>query len=242
MECNDRVERVNALEAPEDRSGPIRGIPIPDFMQNKPVVQMADLSDSQVHSFWRWFATVARALAESLEHAAILEELDQRVADFGPISWEVGPGISRANALVLSPSGSAELLQLTERLVALVPDIPDWEFHSTKPAKSWDLKFFVEDRERRPRLIDANEWEYVLLRYSDGKFEILVRAPNLADTDPGTRYTAVEEAVTGLIGERRLIEAVDSIDVVDNLEDSHLSKRSRFPDLARQLDALLQRR
>lgn len=59
--------------------------------------------EKEVRAFWEWFSSVAGDFASNLDNGAILRELDRRVESFGEVTWEVGPGLKKPNALVISP-------------------------------------------------------------------------------------------------------------------------------------------
>jgi hypothetical protein len=195
--------------------------------------------EEQARDFWRWFSSVANDFASNFENDAILRELDARVSSFGQVTWEVGPGLEKPNALVISPNGDSDLLGLTREVVALSPRLADWEFHPAKPPKQWDLRFVVEDVDGTPVEVDANAWEYVLLRFPDGTFDIVVCAPNLEDGHQETRQRAAEVAIEGVLGEICKIEHVGGIEPVTAFEDKHKGKATNLKHLAAHMRSLL---
>jgi len=195
----------------------------------------------QVCDFWRWFSSVANDFASNFENDAILSELDARVSGFGQVTWEVGPGLEKPNALVISPNGDSDLLGLTREIVALSPRLPDWEFHPAKPPKQWDLRFVVEDVDGTPVKVDANDWEYVLLRFPDGTFDIVLCAPNLEGVHEDTRQLAADVAVEGVLGEIRKLQYVRRVEAVTGLEEKHRGKCTKLKHLSHHLGSLVTR-
>jgi len=71
----------------------------------------------------------------------------------------------------------------------------------------------------------------VLLKYNDGKKEILIKADTLSDFEKDKRIELVEIVLTNLIGEEKVMDELDYLDVLEG-EDStydtqdirHLSK------------------
>ncbi len=174
---------------------------------------MAIFSQNQVQRFWSWFASISDDLGSNLENHEILQALDRWILAFGELAWEVGPGIGAPNALAISPNGQQKLLSMTHEIVCAAPKCDGWEFHSAKPPKNWNLRFVLEDDEARPVEIDANEWQYALLRFPDGTCDIVVQANNLP-YDEDLRHRAADIAVEGELGERAMLQFVQSLEVV----------------------------
>jgi len=164
--------------------------------------------DDDVLGFWSWFERVAPRLEDDsqADHAA-LRELDARVATLGEFSWELGPGRRARCALTIGPGGEAQKLHATRRIVALAPLIAGWEFHWALQPKEWDLRFTLESTRGEPMQIDGRPWRYVLFRFPDGIYDIVLEQNNLENATDEDRYTAAVIAIDGLLGEgRRLLE------------------------------------
>jgi hypothetical protein len=72
--------------------------------------------------------------------------------------------------------------------------------------------------------ITADNWTYTLLRYKDGKREILIKADSLSGIDPNLKVEAAEMVLINLIGEERMMTEVDFVDVLspdDNTYELH---------------------
>jgi hypothetical protein len=194
--------------------------------------------EAQARTFWQWFSSVAPKLAVNLENDEILRELDTKAASLGGLSWEVGPGLVKPNALVLSPGGSMKLLDLTREIVGIAPELPDWEYHYAKPPKKWRLQYVVHDAEDKPVPIDASEWEYVLLKLPDGTFDVVVRAPNLQDMHEDVRQMAAEVAVEGMVGELSRLRHIAGIEVVIEWKEKYRGKATPLRHLGDHLQSL----
>jgi len=201
-------------------------------------MDMARVSQDSVREFWDWFRSISTELGSNLDNSEILQELDERIRSFEGITWEVGPGISELNALAFSPNGRKELLSVTKQIVALAPTCVGWEFHPAKPPKNWDLRFVVEDKHGNQVEVDATGWQYALLKFPDGTFDIVVHAPNLPD-DEDIRYQAADIAVEGQLGEQTMLQLIQNLDVVDEFEDDLVGKGNSVTVLAEHLASLL---
>ena len=178
--------------------------------------------------FWSWFRLTSEAIALNPHDSALLAELDVRVRRLGPrLSWEIGPGLSKPWQLVISPNLNPDLRELTKSIVAAAPALRDWEFHSARQPKKWDFKFELEDpKERGPKELDASTWKFVLLKYPDGKNEILLRADGQTKLTKKQRKLAATIVLESILGEEMLLDCVDDFQLVEKLE-TRLSKMLR---------------
>jgi len=152
--------------------------------------------------------------------SALLAELDVRVQGLKPtFSWEIGPGLSKPWRLVISPSLNGDLRELAKSIVAVSPALRDWEFHSPRQPKKWDFKFELEDpKERGPIELDASTWKFVLLKYPDGKNEILLKAEAQTKLKKKQRTLAATIVLESILGEETLLDCVDDYQLVKELE------------------------
>ncbi|MBL9024471.1 MAG: hypothetical protein JNL21_19910 [Myxococcales bacterium] len=189
--------------------------------------------DRSVAEFWCWFASAARRLAATnFADQGLLQELDARVSRLGPLGWELGPGQQLSYSLTLTPDGSVELLPLTEAIVAAAAPIPDFELHSARPAKRWDLRFSITGPRGEEVPVDARAWRYVLFRFQDGLFDILIEEPNMGHAEEDMRVSAAIVVVDGLLGERERLLGIHTVDATVGLDPSVEAKASQIEHLA----------
>jgi hypothetical protein len=172
------------------------------------------ISPEQIHDFWDWFVEHSSNFDDSSQDEKWLGELDVAVSKLGDIAWEIGPGTKKENAFALSPAGNRNLLLVTDAIVATAPDVPQWEFYSTKPAKQYVPELQLQADDSSLVTIDTGAWRCVLLLYEDGFREVLVYAPNLNDVAEGRKQWAVDIVVDALLGERRRLESIDEVTLV----------------------------
>lgn len=175
-------------------------------------------SQEKIREFWTWFATSAPHFGDSYQNEDLLAQLDSRVTSLGDFAWEVGPGRTAENAFVLSPGGDRALLAEARAIVGAAPSLPGWEFHSAKPPKDWKPRFEIQDANGQPFEIDASSWRCVLLRHPDGVHEALVEASNLDSLPNDYRRWAAEITLDGLVGERRRLEIIDEVTVLEKFD------------------------
>jgi hypothetical protein len=195
-------------------------------------------SDAAIQAFWSWFQGVAGTLADSFENEQLQEELDEELSKLGELGWELGPGLEAECALAISPDGDVDWLPITTRIVALAPELPRWEFHPARQARP-QLELSVEGDDGEPIEIDAHRWRYVLIRFPDGIFDIIVEQNDLAEASEDERYAATVALLDGLLGEATMLARIQGIEPVAKLSSEHSAQASAIVDLPAHLAALL---
>jgi hypothetical protein len=116
--------------------------------------------------------------------------------------------------LTISPNGQKNLIAREKEITDKAPSIDNWEFFSYKqPKENWDKASLGNNSN-----ISASDWTYVLLKFPDNKFEITVKADNLKLLDLQTKELAVDLVLTNLLGEKRKIDEINFIEIVDDFE------------------------
>ncbi len=195
------------------------------------------ISRQRIEKFWEWFSSVAGQFGEHLENDDLVRELDARVADLGAFSWELGPGLHRAdaNALVLTPCGDPGLLEQTKAVIAAAPECPGWEFYPAKPPKQWQRRFELIDARGREIDVDASASRYVLLRYPDGVFDIVVADASLARLPKKLQKAAIDVLLDGELGEERRMVLIHGAEIVSAFSTEMAHKSSPIESLSAHL-------
>lgn len=201
---------------------------------------MGELTDSDISRFWRWFTSVCSEFGDHFENAPLVQELDSRIAELGEFSWELGPavGSEKENALVITPCGSEELLLETRRVVSIAPPCPHWEFHFAKPPKKWDLEFSLIAEDGCETEVNASSWRYMLYKFPDGSFDIVMCIPGSTGLSDNLKLTAAEIVLDGELGEEARITLIKGIELVNEFEHDVVDKSNPIKDLASHLRAL----
>lgn len=198
---------------------------------------MEDHQD-QVIEFWRWFQTIANDLAANFENERLVAELDARVSQLGDVLWEIGPGKAEENALIITPDGSRDWVPVTQHIVALAPRVAGWEFHSARPPRDWDMQFSIEGADGTHLDIDARPWRYVLFKYPDNTFDIVIEERNLHSVSDDDRYAAAVVVLDGALGEKRRLALLGGIEAVETLSVECAHKANPIHHLAQHLNSL----
>lgn len=194
-----------------------------------------------IKEFWNWFAHNCNSLEENYENTELLDQLDQWIYKLGDFSWEIGPGINAANALTISPNGDKNLLQSTKTIITYAKKCSGWEFYYAVPPKNWNLIFDFETKDNYPVEINAQEWEYVLLKYEDDMFEIIIKATNLNELRDDDKIIAAEILLDGVIGEEQRIQDICAIEVVNDFDKEYRERKSNITNLIKHLNELKKR-
>lgn len=195
-------------------------------------------TDENIMAFWTWFQRIADELAESFESPRLLNELDAHVSQLGDVSWELGPGSHAENALAISPDGAADLLPLTRRIVSLAPQIPGWEFLPARPARVPHFTFSITSTSGQMIDVDAHKWRYVLYRFPDGSFDIVLEQVGLLPDSADDRYMAAVTFLDGLLGEASRLARIRDVEPVDALTVEQAQKANPVTVLRDHLDSL----
>lgn len=189
----------------------------------------------EILEFWGWFATIADELGNDLSNEALHDELDARLGGLGDLAWELGPGSRAENVLAISPDGNRSLMPLTQRIVAMAPELPHWQFHPARPARPESLEFSFATRSGAEIAVDARSWRYILYRFQDNVFDIVLEQGNLADATDDDRYTAAVVMLDALLGEGNRLLRIRDMEPVVALNADDTKKASLISQLPAHL-------
>lgn len=172
-----------------------------------------------IEEFWNWFALIANSLEKDFNQEGLLKDLDDRISQLGDITWEIGPGKTAPNILIVSPSGDKSLLSLTKDIVKHAPQIKNWEFYYAKPPKEWISVFSIYDNDDFEYVINIESWEYNLYKFADGSYDIVIKADNIKNLTLDLQQIAMEVALDNILGEEKRIGSFEIIERVDYFEN-----------------------
>lgn len=189
--------------------------------------------NGKIKEFWVWFHAIGVSLEADIQNQSLLEELDRRMRQLdASLSWEVGPGAHEPSQLVISPNLDPDLRQKAQEIISQAPVISGWEFYSARRPKEWDYKLVMErSGGQEPVQLDTSGWGFVLLRYPDGGYEILLQGDNLAVLDDDERWQAAAITLESILGEEILLDKIREFELVDQLEPRFAEKRKPIQGL-----------
>lgn len=172
---------------------------------------MVQIDEERILRFWDWFRASSKNLRPEVLTNSTISELESELTKLGTFGWEIGPGCERVNMFAISPCRDSLLLEATRRIVKKAPPLTDWEFHPAKPPRRWKLRFELESGQ----MVNGTRWE-VLTSQSRGLFEILLHPNDDCGLDLDHQELAASILVEGELGEEKLIEKVNTIQIVKN--------------------------
>ena len=125
-----------------------------------------------------------------------------------------------------------QYMQTSEQIVAMAPEVPDWEIHPARPACAVP-RLALASGDGRQIVADPRCWRYTLHGRPDGAFNIVIEQPGLEGVSEDHRYAAAFCWLDALLGEARSLRLIRNIEVVTALSDD----QSRHAPAAEQLPA-----
>lgn len=201
------------------------------------------VNSDQIEAFWDWFLTAEAGIrayfseeeGPGVDKNLLIEQINNRVLDFGHFAWEIGPGQDRDFHFLISPNGSAQLLEVSKEIMRAAPDLGRWEFYPARPPRPERLQFKLYDDYMLERNVDATNWRCVLLKKLDGTMQVLLEVNTITHLDNDTQQLAAQMLVTNLLGEELKINRIHKIDVVNELEMMHESMSFPVAELPKRV-------
>ena len=187
----------------------------------------------RIASFWDWFQQMENQFKAYFDDEPIVnkeflvESMNNRVLDFGLFSWQMGPGNEKPFYFTISPNGNQQRLELSKIIIGAAPNLNDWEFNFAKPAKDWDFKLLLYDNFMRECQIDVALWQYILVQKPNSKVDIFLDLQGAEKIDEDTRLTAIDIALTNILGEERKILVLNKIEIFE--ADTTIETNTRTP-------------
>ena len=177
------------------------------------------MSDDLIHSFWNEVNSFSKEIILMPDDDVLIKKVDAAVRSLGDYDWEYGPADEHLYYFALSPNFKVELLPEIDYIVYLAPAIDGWEIVSCKPQKSELLEEFeIQNEGDAPSLIDTKGWECIIYKYPDQTIELDIRINNIEASDD-IKYLAVDIHLSNLLGERKYIEKIKSVSIVNEFPE-----------------------
>jgi hypothetical protein len=194
--------------------------------------------DRAIAAFWAWFGSIADELAADFGEERIHRDFTSRLAALGGLRWELGPGVAASCRLAISPDGDRGRLPAADRVVAMAPAVPEWEFVAGRPPRDAALELQLHTSAGAPLDVDARSWRYVLSRYPDGAFDIAIEQVGSVGLGDELAHAAAVLVLDALLGERRVLLEVNAIEVVSTFAAERARRASPIATLVAHLDSL----
>ena len=196
---------------------------------------MEGADNSKIQEFWNWFEANSSQINPEKITEEMIDTLDSKILELGDFAWEIREGKTKSNMLVISPGGDIDLLEKTKKIIENAISVDEWEFEYFKPAKEWDYSFYIDDTTE----IDASSWEYVLLKFSDGTFDLLIKAENINSLDDEEQSIAIDIVLESSIGEKNYLERILNYELVSAFEGKYNGKENKITVLPEHFSSYL---
>ena len=192
------------------------------------------MQSDRIEAFWKWFVSYAEQISAEPDCPALVEELDRRVSELHKdISWEIGPGRFHAlAACTVSVPEPTTASRRGERGGTAAPNVTDWAFFPARRPKDWDYKVVLKDVGSEPVLISATAWRFVMLRYSDGQYQIILEGQNMPAMSEDRCWQAAAITLESILGEDVLMDKVCEFSLVRELTDDLAAKAAPIQQLS----------
>ena len=198
------------------------------------------MNNEKIENLWNWFVQNEQLIIDAVQNETasetLIENLDNLILDLGMFKWEIGRGKNQPWYFTISPNGDKDLINISRQVIQHAPELKNWEFNYFEPAKDWDRTFVLYDNNMDEQDIDASNWNVVALPTKGGMMEVLLEATNIAHLDEDTAFTAAELVIIAEIGEENRIHKVQAVNIVENLESEHDSRKIHIGELKFLLD------
>jgi len=196
---------------------------------------------NKIREFWSWFFNNCDKFGKNFSNDELLKELDKKVLLLGngELDWEIGPGKIKENALVISPNGNHELLPFTKEIIDNAKERENWEYYYAIPPKNWKLIFYFETNVKTKIRVDASKWQYILLKYEDNSFDIIIKVIDLPKLSQDDKLSIDEILLIGILGEELRLEYIEEIKIVNKFKISDLKNASSIQTLSDHFNQLL---
>ncbi|WP_337085249.1 hypothetical protein [Elizabethkingia anophelis] len=182
----------------------------------------------EVTQFWDWIGVNINSLESDKITNNFINLLDNEIQKLGDFAWEIGyDDTVDKHFLTISSEGNSESDKEIKTILSLAPKIDDWIFYSHKPPKQW--KFILELLIDGVNVqFDASEWQYVIYKYPDNVYDIIIKIPLSYQIYEEYFYSMGLIAVSAELGETFVNEYINDIDLVFEFNEKEKGKATSF--------------
>lgn len=187
-------------------------------------------------NFWKWFEEHVELIEEVLQSTGhpktefIIQQLNQYILVMGNFKWDIKHPNENSFHFILSPNNNRELLNRSQRIIEEAPQLSKWSFFSAQPPTG-ELTVSLYDNEMDVQLVDAQNWNAILLPSSNNRFELIIEADTSWELDEDIQLIAVDLLLNQLIGEELKIKAFNGLEIVKRYDFNQNEEFFKLKDL-----------
>jgi len=195
--------------------------------------------ENKIHNFWEWFRSNNDLLFPKRINNNLIDKLNKKILTIENLAWEIREGLVKDNMLIISAGSNKDLFPLAKQTIQLAPNIDCWEFYYYKLAVDWNYFLSIKDEHGFDSTLDVRNWEYVLLKFPDNTFDIIIYAPNILNYSNDDKYTIVDIVLEKILGEDLRYSTIINVEIVNRFEKIHESHKTLIIKLGEHLKSLL---
>jgi len=195
--------------------------------------------ENKIYNFWEWFRSNNGLLLPKVITNNLIDKLNEKILDIEDFAWEIREGLVKDNMLIISAGSNKDLFSIAKQTIRLAPNIDCWEFYYYKPAVDWNYILSIKDERGFNSTLDVKKWEYVLLKFPDNTFDIIIYAPNILKYSNDDKHTIVDIVLEKILGEDLRYRAIINVEIVNRFEKIHESHKTLITKLGEHLKSLL---
>jgi hypothetical protein len=192
------------------------------------------LSDQRINAFWEWFLGHHREVEVMLDRdqtVELSEQINKQIDHLSSnLAWEIGPGLVQPYMLAFPTAGDIDLKAVVQRILERAPRIARWEFHASRPTRSFQPEVQLPDLGLSFRSAD---WRFALdPSPTSERLSLQVFDDKLASVDEKTALTAIFVLLDAALGEDMVERWIGGIKVLPSRAGE---KSLPMPEIAKHL-------
>ncbi|RMZ58950.1 hypothetical protein D1632_15400 [Chryseobacterium nematophagum] len=189
----------------------------------------------RISEFWNWFEFNQSELVPDKITDTLINELNNKILSLADLNWEIREGINKSNMLIISAGGNNDLLSIAKNIIDCAPNLKEWEYSYYKPAKKWDYRLSLKKHIGFDKEINVENWEYVLERFDDTTFGIIIKTENINTLKDDDKYTIVDIVLENILGDDLSYGLIKNVEIVNEFDDNQIKNKSIIKYLANHL-------
>lgn len=185
--------------------------------------------------FWDWFESHHSELPSDKITDALINELNDKILSLADLNWEIREGVEKSNMLIISAGGDNELIPVAKKIIEVAPNLKDWEYSYYKPPKKWNYSLSLKEHIGFDKEISIDNWEYVLLKFNDGTFGIVIKADNINTFKEDDKYTIADIVLESILGDDLSYSLIKNVEIVDDFASSQIENKNNIKYLFNHL-------
>jgi len=193
------------------------------------------VTKEKVACFWNKFRDISEAIVKEPNNSTLINKLDEDVNELGEFDWEYGPSNIKEYYFCLSPNFQKELSPIIEEIISVAPELKDWEFLAYKPKKEWVGEWMMLNDDGEEIIINSEDWECMVYKFQDGTYDLDVKINQDLNTNDKTFENAVDVLLTNVLGEKKYMELVVDVKIVEAFEKENKDQATLVKHLDRYI-------